>query len=82
MKPLTEIVAELERRTGGIRTRSMEKTVSVNEIELCRLLAAFRVGEEMRLQLQKWVAVCKLKENHPSFDAVAAWDAAVRGDGE
>lgn len=48
MKPLAEIVAELERRIGGNRTRSMEKTVPVNEIELSRLLAAFRAAEKMR----------------------------------
>lgn len=75
MKPLTEIVAELERRTGGIRTRSMEKTVNVNEIELCRLLAAFRAGEEMRAAI--------FNSDFPAFEhAEAKYIAIVRGDGE
>lgn len=79
MKPLTEIVAELERRTGGIRTRSMEKTVNVNEIELCRLLAAFRAGEALR-------DGCGMAGHNmkPDVDclicsAMLEWDAAVRG---
>lgn len=93
MKPLAEIVAELERRIGGTRTRSMEKTVSVNEIELCRLLAAFRAGEEMRAAILKVKDLLEEKDPNDAWginttvqyfvgDGERAFDAAVRGDGE
>ena len=82
MKPLTEIVAELERRTGGIRTRSMEKTVNVNEIELCRLLAAFRAGEKMRDGCGMAGHNMKPHGDCLVCSAMAAFDAAVKGDGE
>lgn len=68
-RPLAEIVADLERRIGGTRTRSMGKTVAVNEIELSRLLAAFRAAQEMAYHV------------YLSTSAQRKWDAAVEGDG-
>ena len=91
MKPLTEIVAELERRTGGIRTRSMEKTIEVNEQALIRLLAAFRAGEKLAKTEYtdnsggEYTSRCPHCENrlgtpHAEECPLLAWDAAVKGD--